>query len=431
MEQLAKSLQFYAIYATSKCEKTMICGSVILLFIFLVHGRRSKTPVWLRYYSIFFLFPMVFMSMSKLFFVRPFVWITAWSSVLLKPLYAQIYMTVMLLLLFVFFIRHAWLRRRIQRLPLLARKELAWQAIDRVTAGAGNRWRKKYLQSVRIYVTDRCESPFSGGIVRPYIVLPSKLLDEWGQDKCLTVLCHELIHIGMGHIVMLTLFELLKIYWWINPLVYICEHMLREDIEFLCDEACVFTAGVSKIEYGTILLEMITMFSGVCRSETAAFAEKNTFVVLKRRICHLGQTPGRRQAGRQRRSRLCLAGALAVLLFAIMATSYPRYTVMAEIALFNEELELVDYDSPRLREAVEHRDGELVLDEGRFAQLLREEQIDGEYVYVTYDTIMKVPGVGGGGNVGMIAVDDLSDIFYLRADTWENDALEFILKYLI
>ncbi len=430
MELLAKLLQFCAMYGTVKCGKTMICGSLILLFIMLLHGRRSPAPVWLRYYSMFFLFPMVFMGMSKLFFVKPFVKVTVWCNALVKPIYGQIYMTVMLFLFVAFLVRHLWLRRRIQRLPLLEGQKLVQQAIDRVTAGTKSRLRKKYLQSVRIYVTDSCESPFSGGIVRPYVVVPEKLLGEWGQDKCLTVLCHELLHIGMGHIVMLTMFELLKIYWWINPLVYICEHLLREDIEFLCDEASVFAAGVSKMEYGTILLEMIAMLSGVCRSQTAAFAEKSNFVILKRRIRHLGQTPDT-WVRRQTRNRCCLAGAMTILLSAIMMTSYPRYTVMAEISLFNEELELIDDDSPQLREAVEHRDGKLVLDERRFAELLREEQIDGEYVYLSYDTIMKVPGVGGGGNVGMIAVNDLSDIFYLRADTWENDALEFILKYLI
>lgn len=31
----------------------------------------------------------------------------------------------------------------------------------------------------------------------------------------------------------------------------------------------------------------------------------------------------------------------------------------------------------------------------------------------------------------MIALEDYEDIFYLRAETWENDFMEFCLKYLL
>ena len=57
--------------------------------------------------------------------------------------------------------------------------------------------------------------------------------------------------------------------------------------------------------------------------------------------------------------------------------------------------------------------------------------IEGRHAYLGFGGFMKVPGAGGGGDTGMISLTDYSDIFYLRADVWENDMLEFMLKYLI
>lgn len=76
-------------------------------------------------------------------------------------------------------------------------------------------------------------------------------------------------------------------------------------------------------------------------------------------------------------------------------------------------------------------DGYLQIDEERMDACLAPLEISGSHVYLSYDTIMKVPGAGGCGNTGMISLDDYSDILYLSADTWENRLMEFCLKYLI
>ncbi len=116
---------------------------------------------------------------------------------------------------------------------------------------------------------------------------------------------------------------------------------------------------------------------------------------------------------------------------AVGATSYPRYTRMQELFLYDEGLRLICNDTPQLREAVQVVDGFLQIDPERLDACLKELEIEGEYVYLSFDTIMKVPGSGGCGNVGMIQPGNYEDIFYLRAETWENDLLEFCLKYLL
>lgn len=122
---------------------------------------------------------------------------------------------------------------------------------------------------------------------------------------------------------------------------------------------------------------------------------------------------------------------LALAVLAVGLTSYPRYTRLPELNLYDEELRMICSDTPELRAAVQVVDGYLQIDPQRMDDCLRGLDVEGSYVYLSYDTIMKVPGVGGGGNVGMIALEDYGDIFYLRAETWENDWMEFFLKYLL
>ena len=43
---------------------------------------------------------------------------------------------------------------------------------------------------------------------------------------------------------------------------------------------------------------------------------------------------------------------------------------------------------------------------------------------------IKVIGVGGGGNTGMVNTKDYDDIFYLADDSVTNDVLEFLLKII-
>ena len=124
--------------------------------------------------------------------------------------------------------------------------------------------------------------------------------------------------------------------------------------------------------------------------------------------------------------------AVTALLFLLLAmTSYPRYTALTSLSLYDEKLRLCAYDTAELNEAVQVRDGRLVVEPGRFAALVDALHIEGRHAYLGFGGFMKVPGAGGGGDTGMISLTDYSDIFYLRADVWENDMLEFMLKYLI
>ena len=83
------------------------------------------------------------------------------------------------------------------------------------------------------------------------------------------------------------------------------------------------------------------------------------------------------------------------------------------------------------RKLVQIKDGTLLIDDDTFKQTLKDKNITGEYVYIYFDGIMKVPGSGGGGNTARVSTNDFSDITYLALDCIENDILNVFLKYIL
>ncbi|MDE7063073.1 MAG: M56 family metallopeptidase [Lachnospiraceae bacterium] len=424
-------VDFANVYWLQKCIRTMVCGMVLLPVILLVRQFNRGRNAHVNYYSILLLLPMVFMGMNKLYFLTDWVYITIYVNKFVRPIHGMVYFGIVFLLLGRFCVKELRLKRSVNRLSLLE-KDRTWnRAMHTVTDGNRMGLAGRYLSRVRVYETQEEISPYSGGIVHPFVVIPCRLKREWADEQLYTVFCHELIHIRAGHILWMRLFDLLCIYWWINPLVYLCRRMLREDMELVCDGTCIHEFGICRTQYGGLLLHMIELLQGVRREGTLSFFRQNDFRELKGRILCLDRTCTRKRFRQSRRLVSVLFGVGLVLgCGVIMATSYPRYTRMKEISLYTEDLRMLAYDSPELREAVRVVDGRLEIDEGKFREVLTEQQVEDEYVYVAFDTIMKVPGSGGCGNVGMVSTGDVSDIFYLNSYTLENRVLEFILKCL-
>lgn len=64
-------------------------------------------------------------------------------------------------------------------------------------------------------------------------------------------------------------------------------------------------------------------------------------------------------------------------------------------------------------------------------QFAREHQVRGEYVIVSYGTIMKTPGIGGLGQAALVQVADASDVVLLGQADWTDQLKIFLLKYLV
>ncbi len=405
---------FAGVYWLGKCIKTMICSlfamGIILVIRIINHRIAGKFHIAcsakIDFYSMLLLFPMALTGMNKIFFLPGIAIINGFINVM-KPIYGKVYFGVAALLLFRYIYRNNKLKKSVRKLE---------------SAPPFGR--------IEVYITDELVSPFSGGIIRPYIVLPRMMVEEWDQQQLAAVICHEVCHIKSGHIVWKTAFDLLKIYWWINPLIALCAKVFEQDMEKVCDETCMSCMGLTDYQYGSILMDMVELFHGNVNYGVLSFCRRSDFGALKSRVANLAGKNVDNSAKGRGFARIIAATVIAVTV-GIIVTSYPRYTRLTETPIYNEDLELVVYDTPQLREAVTVKDGEVCINEEKFAQLLKDNHITGEYVYISFDTIMKIPGSGGGGNTAMVSTADYSDIFYLAADNFENKVIEFIFKYFI
>lgn len=104
-----------------------------------------------------------------------------------------------------------------------------------------------------IYHSDKIESPFVCGFIKPKIYLPFGL-DETTQN---CVLQYEKNHIkNADHIIKAVSFVVLSVHWF-NPLVWVSCFLLCKDIELSCDESVIKKYDeIQCKQYARALLEL-------------------------------------------------------------------------------------------------------------------------------------------------------------------------------
>lgn len=108
------------------------------------------------------------------------------------------------------------------------------------------------LLSGNIFQSEKVESPFILGFIKPKIYLPFSLPDADREN----VIAHETAHIRRkDHIIKPFAFLLLAVYWF-NPLVWVSYVLLCRDIELACDERVIKDLSVdSRKIYAKSLLD--------------------------------------------------------------------------------------------------------------------------------------------------------------------------------
>lgn len=106
------------------------------------------------------------------------------------------------------------------------------------------------LANENVWQSDRVQSPFILGFMRPKIYLPFGL----SADQQRYVLAHERYHIRrLDHIVRPLSFLILAVHWF-NPLVWVAYYMMSRDMEMSCDEKVLSTEDNIRREYSITLL---------------------------------------------------------------------------------------------------------------------------------------------------------------------------------
>lgn len=432
LEILCNFIMFIFSYCTIQCFKTMLMGILILPVIWLIklcnHGRSANV----NFYGMLLILPMVLTGMSRLFYQR-YTWkITDMIYRLAGTNVGCIYFAISLIILTRLIYKNRKLKRWIAGLQPFSDTVLMHRAMKKVLGNTNTFFRKKYMERVKVYVTMQDLSPFSGGIFRPYIVIPDTLFKERPDEERLMMLAHEYMHIKSGHIIWLTLFRLLWIYWWINPFMFLLNRQLYEAMEMDCDEKCIWYINAEPYIYGSVLLAVAKKIQPGIVGGVTSFVARNDYRKIKKRIFYIEKSVDKKRFFRkQKLQNIAFTLVFAGIILGIHFSSYPKFTIMKETYIYDENLKLRVTDYEELKKAVGVKNGELIINHKEFTELLERYDISGDYVYISFDTIIKIPGCGGGGNLGMVSTTDYDDIFYLAADTPENKFMTFVLKYIL
>lgn len=437
---------FVSGYCLIKIIKTMVIASPFMLLVLLVcianRGRYAYVNT-----GLLALVPILCLTAySRLFLSGRLLYLGCRLNGAVKPIHGVCYAGIMSLLAMLQILRYVrW--RKCKRCFDLCKDDKVLHLLHALADDPGigrNRRTKRRLDRCSVYVTSQISSPVSGGLFRPYIILPCRVVETWKESDLRIILNHELLHISSGHIWLLFFYNIMKLYWWINPLVYLCDRQLRINMEYTCDMGSTIINEADAHMYGLLMLKMVRSVRGgkcpyVFRTNMVQFANQE-YRELKNRLIRIGKNAelsDTRDAGRKerycRRHRCALAAILcaAVAMLALVcATSYPRYMIDKEICLLDADLEIVAADICAEGFDVSAEGGRLRLDSECLAALVERYDLMGEYIFFSYDTVVKAPGAGGLGQVAAVSLKDGS-IWYLSRNNTADKIQRFLFRFLI
>lgn len=142
-------------------------------------------------------------------------------------------------------------------------------------------------RAVRVYESDKADSPFVCGILRPKVILPAAIKhwpDGQSRESVSHILLHELYHVKRFDYIVKPLAFLAVCVHWFNPILWISFRLSEKDMELSCDEGALkaLKTGTGG-DYAETLLNMASAGNGIGRNCVLAFHESN----VKERVKHI------------------------------------------------------------------------------------------------------------------------------------------------
>ncbi|HOF55428.1 MAG TPA: M56 family metallopeptidase [Prolixibacteraceae bacterium] len=151
----------------------------------------------------------------------------------------------------------------------------------------------------KMVLNGRESDPFS---FMNYLFIPEDYAQIPGYDQ---IVYHEREHIRQGHTWDILLLDILLVFQWFNPFIWMLKRAVRENHEYLVDRA-VLRSGMTPADYKNLLL------SEVVGSKVFAAHHFNNSL-LKNRFKMMTKIPSRKAAGIKIVSGLMIALALVVV----------------------------------------------------------------------------------------------------------------------
>jgi beta-lactamase regulating signal transducer with metallopeptidase domain len=109
-------------------------------------------------------------------------------------------------------------------------------------------------------VTNSIKTPAVFGLFRPVLLMPVGYIRNLSRKDTEYLLLHELAHIKRGDLVMHSLYMLLQLVYWYNPLLWLVRRRLRHLRELCCDATVADILRDRTVEYRRTLLEAARQF---------------------------------------------------------------------------------------------------------------------------------------------------------------------------
>ena len=397
-------LDYIVSYWMLKLARTLLLSTLILLVILFVRKmwdvrRRRDDPLsglYVKAYLWLVLLPVPFMGGLKLSFehfpLRNHLYVAMYEFLMTHKIVGRLYFAGVLVVAAIMVCQKIRLHFWIRRLPVYC-----GEGIGAV--------RQIQMAGVQIRTTSLYITPFTSGICKRVIVVPDYMVEQFDAGELDRILQHEYCHIKRGHLLVYCVLDLFRVLWFANPLVHLAARQIKIDLEMICDNAVIRNNTYNPERYGMTLLKAMTFLQAgskeeEARKEVPAFVGETSFAVMKKRIQMIA---GYREfPGRYLKSVYVLSGVFVILVFFLgKLSSYPAYTPYTDYGLYSFDCgRRIFSENEEFNAAVEKTESGLVVDNEKVKALLRDAQVDdtGDY-WLYYGGYMKMPGIGGGGDV--------------------------------
>lgn len=210
-------------------------------------------------------------------------------------------------------------------LRLRGMKRRAWAAPPELQHRLGqwiNAW--EIRRDVRLLVSDEISTPLAAGFFHPAVVLPSRLMKEFGPTELDHVLMHELTHVARLDDWANLLCRVAYAALWFHPAAVLALRRIEREREMACDERVVSATGAAR-PYAVSLARLFEFCAARRRDPLAAGMAGHG--------SHLGERievlMRRKHPSRGGVSILLLAAiGLALLVVVAICARTPRWVVM-------------------------------------------------------------------------------------------------------
>jgi len=115
---------------------------------------------------------------------------------------------------------------------------------------------------VGIVVTEKVKSPSLFGFIRPRLLLPAGVIEDFSEEELRYIFLHELAHLKRRDIGFSWLAAFGLVLHWFNPLVWFAFYRMRMDRELACDALALSMMGDQETNgYGKTIVHLLERFS--------------------------------------------------------------------------------------------------------------------------------------------------------------------------